>query len=96
MRAGEYSMQEIKAFMFARSLAGHDKGRLYVILEADEDYLYLADGRLRGAEHPKKKKRKHAQVDYHLSPLLIERAEEGSVIRDEDIRKALAEKETNA
>ncbi len=45
--------------MLARSKAGHDKGHLYMIIEADGAYVYLADGRLRERANPKKKKRKH-------------------------------------
>ena len=37
-------MREIRAYMFARSLAGHDKGKLYVVLRREGDYLYLTDG----------------------------------------------------
>lgn len=46
-----------------RSLAGHDKGSLMVILEAEGDgqYLYLADGDRRPVESPKRKNRKHVQ-----------------------------------
>ena len=42
---------------FATSKAGHDKDRLYMIVGED-----LCDGRLRGVEHPKKKKKKHIQI----------------------------------
>ena len=43
-----------------RSRAGRDRGRAFVILEIlDEQYVLLADGKLRTIERPKKKKRKH-------------------------------------
>ena len=44
---------------FATSKAGHDKDRLYMIVGEEEEWVYLCDGRLRGVEHPKKKKKKH-------------------------------------
>lgn len=47
---------------FARSLAGHDKNKLYVIISEDDEYVYLADGKIRLIEHPKKKKKKHIQI----------------------------------
>ena len=47
---------------FATSKAGHDKDRLYMIVGEEEDCVYLCDGRLRGMEHPKKKKKKHIQI----------------------------------
>ena len=46
----------------AISKAGHDKDRLYMIVGEEEDCVYLCDGRLRGVEHPKKKKKKHIQI----------------------------------
>ena len=46
----------------ATSKAGHDKDRLYMIIGEEEECVYLCDGRLRGVEHPKKKKKKHIQV----------------------------------
>lgn len=46
----------------ATSKAGHDKGRLYMIVGEEEEWVYLCDGRLRGVEHPKKKKKKHIQI----------------------------------
>ena len=46
----------------ATSKAGHDKDRLYMIVAEEGECVYLCDGRLRGVEHPKKKKKKHIQI----------------------------------
>ena len=46
----------------ATSKAGHDKDRLYMIIGEEGECVYLCDGRLRGVEHPKKKKKKHIQI----------------------------------
>lgn len=46
----------------ATSKAGHDKDRLYMIVGEEGECIYLCDGRLRGVEHPKKKKKKHIQI----------------------------------
>lgn len=46
----------------ATSKAGHDKDRLYMIVGEEGECVYLCDGRLRGVEHPKKKKKKHIQI----------------------------------
>lgn len=48
--------------MLAKSKAGHDKGKVYVIYQLDETYVYLVDGKIRTRENPKKKKRKHVQI----------------------------------
>ena len=36
-------MKPIVKGMFARSLAGHDKGRLYVIADVQEPYVFLVE-----------------------------------------------------
>ena len=46
----------------ATSKAGHDKDRLYMVVGEEGECVYLCDGRLRGVEHPKKKKKKHIQI----------------------------------
>ena len=75
-------MKPIVKGMFARSLAGHDKGKLYVISDVQEPYVFLVDGKIRTANRPKKKKLIHVQPDYEMT----------DAVRDEDIRKALKEK----
>lgn len=47
--------------MLARSKAGHDKDTVYIILREDDAYVYLADGRIRTVDRPKKKNKKHVQ-----------------------------------
>ena len=41
------------------SIAGRDKGSLFLVLERDDDFAYLTDGKTRRCENPKKKKLKH-------------------------------------
>lgn len=48
--------------MLAKSLAGHDKGTIYVILNIEENQVYLADGRTKTMNKLKKKKKKHVQL----------------------------------
>ncbi len=55
-------MERFESGMLARSKAGHDKGCVYVILQTDETYVYLADGFRRKLANPKKKKKKHVQL----------------------------------
>lgn len=76
-------MVEIKRGMVVRSLAGHDKGNFYVIINADAEYVYLADGKIRTVEHLKRKKRKHIQTTNYIDEW-IEKSErmEESYIRN--------------
>ncbi|MEE1315542.1 MAG: KOW domain-containing RNA-binding protein [Faecalimonas sp.] len=57
-------MEKTEIGMLARAKAGHDKGQVYVIIYADDAYVYLADGVNRTLAHPKKKKKKHVQMIY--------------------------------
>jgi len=41
------------------STAGHDRGEYYLVIECDKDFIYVADGRLKTLEKPKKKNIKH-------------------------------------
>ncbi len=46
----------------AYSLSGHDKGRIYLIMSEEMDYVYLADGDVRTIDKPKRKNKKHIQI----------------------------------
>lgn len=48
-------------YEFATSKAGHDKGKVYIIIEETNRFLLLTDGDLHPIEKPKKKNRKHIQ-----------------------------------
>lgn len=74
-------MEEVKTGMLAKSKAGHDKGQVYVIIDIDDAYVYLADGRIRTLGKLKKKKKKHIQ------PIL--RAYDLTAVDDADIKRIL-------
>ena len=56
------SEDRIEKGMLAKSKAGHDKGKTYIISEVDETYVYLVDGIIRKKDNPKRKKHKHVQL----------------------------------
>ncbi len=58
---------EIKVGSIVRSIAGHDKGSLLLVVALDNGYAYVADGKLRKIEKPKKKKLKHLQGSCSLT-----------------------------
>lgn len=47
----------------AVSMAGHDKGKAYVIVREDAEYVYLCDGRSKPLEKAKKKRKKHIALN---------------------------------
>ena len=86
-------MTELQTGMFARSLAGHDKGRLYVVVGTEGEWVWLADGRHRTVEHPKKKKRKHLQPDYTICTTLAAQSTDSPDRKNAVIREAIKSKE---
>lgn len=44
------------------SLAGHDKGNFQVVVEFDDKYAKVCDGKYRPLERPKKKKLIHIKI----------------------------------
>ena len=75
--------------MFAVSLAGHDKGRLYFIVGEEEDFAYLADGKTRGIQNPKKKRKKHLQIIKTKDETLAKKLMDGKTIYNEEIKFAI-------
>lgn len=55
-------MSKFEKGMLAKSLAGHDEGNLYIIVETDQKYVYLSDGKIRTLDRPKRKRKKHVQL----------------------------------
>ncbi|HIS25840.1 MAG TPA: KOW domain-containing RNA-binding protein [Candidatus Pullilachnospira intestinigallinarum] len=84
-------MENVCAGMMARSLAGHDRGKVYLIVHADAAYLYLADGKCRTLDRPKRKKRKHVQIDRRICPWITGILDQGNTIQDSDIIRAIRE-----
>ena len=70
------------------SVAGHDSGKYYVILQLDDEYVYLVDGKIRTLDRPKKKKKMHVRVLSEYNQELAEKVTSGKV-RDEEIKRAI-------
>ena len=82
-------VEKIEAGMLAISRVGHDKDTCYIVWDMDETYVWLVDGRLRPLEKPKKKKRKHIQIQYTIPENLREKLSRKESIRNEDIKFAI-------
>jgi len=75
---------EIERGSLVYSIAGRDKGNLFLVLKRDGDFVYLADGDLRKVENPKKKKLKHVNKTNTLKEADFEN------ISNSDVRKILS------
>ena len=70
----------------ASSKAGHDKDKIYVIIKEDTEYVWLADGKIKTVEKPKKKRKKHVQViKYFYNEEIRSSLLEGKKVSDFDI-----------
>ena len=72
------------------SKRGRDKGALFIILSVEGEYIYLADGKTRKKDKPKKKKLKHVQPTNTISDNIVSAANDKRLL-DSDLRKALKE-----
>lgn len=77
-----------------KSMAGRDEGRLFIVIqELDEDFVMVANGRLRGMDHQKKKRRKHLKPTGSVVGELRGRLAKGETVEDHEIRSWLMKEE---
>ena len=81
------------SLVLAKSKVGHDKNRVYVVVESHEDTAVLADGTHRTMARPKIKKWKHLQVIKSLTQELRSLAE--NPLDDALIKKILKTYQNN-
>ncbi len=73
-----------------RSNAGRDKGKLFVVLAVEGEYLLLADGKSRKVESPKRKKRRHVLFVSADETRLAEKIKSEEKITNSELRRTLA------
>ena len=74
---------------FATSKAGHDKTKLYIIINEDLEYVYLVDGDLKPLDKPKKKSKKHIQIIKKVDEIIQNKLDTKQIIYNEDIKRAI-------
>ena len=81
---------EIAQSNIARSDAGRDKGKLFVVLAVEGEYLLLADGKSRKVEAPKRKKRRHVLFVSAEETRLAEKIKSKEKFTNSELRRTLA------
>lgn len=71
------------------SKAGRDKGNMFLVVDIEEPYVYLVDGKLRRLENPKKKKMLHIQQTHYVDEVIQAALIEETRLTNADIRKSL-------
>ena len=72
------------------STAGRDAGSLFYVLEADEIYLTLVNGKDRTIEKPKRKKRKHTNKVLRSETRVAAKMRAGDKVLNSELRRDLA------
>ena len=70
--------------------AGREQGKLFYVTGADQDFLYLANGKDRTLDKPKQKKRKHVQKVLRSETRVAEKLRLGDKVLNSELRKDLA------
>ena len=76
------------------SKAGRDKGQLFIIIDIyDDQHVLVADGSLRRADKPKKKKLKHLNITNRAAEEIQKIVSMRKKLFDADLQKAIEEYE---
>ena len=73
-----------------RSMSGHDTGRRYYVVNTQDGFLYLADGKHKSISALKKKRAKHVLAEGLWTHPVTARIQAGAPVLDKEIREALA------
>ena len=87
---GKKKRMEIAKSNIVRSDAGRDKGKLFVVLSVEGEYLLLADGKSRKVESPKRKKRRHVLFVAADENRLSDKMKSEEKITNSELRRTLA------
>ena len=70
--------------------AGRDAGNWFYVINEDPVYLYLANGKDRTLDKPKRKKRKHVQKVLRSETRVAEKIRSGNKVLNSELRRDLA------
>ena len=72
------------------STAGHDQGQIFYVVSTDDQFLFLANGKDRTLDKPKRKKRKHVQKVLRSETRVVEKLLRGDKVLNSELRRDLA------
>ena len=75
--------------MLAKSKAGHDIKQVYVVVNEDDEYLYLANGTTKLLSKTKKKKKIHTQLIKNIPSDVLDEIKDVSTLDDVKIKRIL-------
>jgi len=72
------------------SLAGRDKGKFFYVIETEENFVLIADGKTRKLENPKRKKLKHVRRVSRTETRVAAKILNGDKVLNSELRRDLA------
>ena len=72
------------------STAGRDQGEWFYVIDEDPVYLFLANGKDRTLDKPKRKKRKHVQKVLRSETRVAVKLQNGDKVLNGELRRDLA------
>ena len=72
------------------SVQGRDQGQLFYVIGMEEDYLFLANGKNRTLEAPKRKKQKHVEKVLRSETRVAAKLRAGDKVLNGELRRDLA------
>ena len=72
------------------STAGRDQGEWFYVISEDQTYLFLANGKDRTLDRPKRKKRKHVQKVLRSETRVALKLQKGDKVLNGELRRDLA------
>ena len=72
------------------STAGRDQGQLFYCVATEEPFVWLADGKGRTLDKPKRKKRKHVQKVLRAETRVADKLRRGDKVLNSELRRDLA------
>lgn len=72
------------------SLAGRDQGKLFYVIDVEDNYVLIADGKGRKLENPKRKKLKHVRRVTRTETRVADKILRGDKVLNSELRRDLA------
>ena len=83
------ALPELQIADVVKSTAGRDVDKWFYVIDLDETYLYLANGKDRRIENPKRKKRKHAAKVLRSETRVAAKILSGDKVLNSELRRDL-------
>ena len=72
------------------SMAGRDKGKFFYVIDTEDNYVLIADGKTRKLENPKRKKLKHVRRVTRTETRVAAKILNGDKVLNSELRRDLA------